>query len=132
MKLWTGTFLLITSMALDATTQNHYTITNGITKEMAGYEFWKTKYYPDRLAVSVNGKAIDSGTSLEIPTSDKTVSVRYDYSFAGGWRTGAKEVLLELSPGIKSYCLNFSWHDKWRIKAEGAQPKEAKRLRYKA
>lgn len=132
MKQWTGTFALITCMSLHAHTLNHYTITNGITKEMTGYEFWKTKYYPDRLAISINGKSIDSGASLEIPTSDKTVSVRYDYSFANGWRTGAKEVLLELSPGIKSYCLNFSWHDNWRIKAEGAQPKDVKRLRYKA
>lgn len=130
MKQWTGLLLLLSSISI-AHTQNHYTITNGITKEMTGYSFWKTTYYPDHLEVSVNGKSMEHGKSIALPQSEKTMTVRYDYSFAKGFRTGAKEVIFELNNQQKDYTLNFSWHDKWRIIADGALAKDVKRMRYK-
>lgn len=132
MKQWTGLFLLLSSMAAYGRLNCPYTITNNITKEMTGYEFWKITYYPDRLAISVNEKLIETGHSIEIPEDKKIVKIRYDYSFAKGFRTGAKEITFELSPEKRSYDLSFSWHDTWRIIAEGAIAKEAKRMRYKA
>ncbi len=68
---------------------------------------------------------------IELPPDQSKVTIRYDYSFAGGWRTGAKEIVFELNPSKKKYNLNFSWHDKWRILAAGASPKDVKRMRYK-
>lgn len=132
MKQWTGTTLLLLSgVALHAHPSNYYTITNNITKDMTGYEFWKTKYYPDQLSISINGKPFESGTSVTIPDTQTTMTVRYDYSFAKGFKTGAKEIVFELSPHKKSYALSFSWYDKWRITADGANPKEMKRVCYK-
>lgn len=132
MKLWSGTFLALSSMTIGPTTPNNYTITNGITKEMTGYEFWNTKYYPDSLDISINGQAVKIGNSIEIAQNDTTITVRYDYSFAKGFRKGAKEMLFELNPAKKKYLLNFSWHHDDRITAEGAKLKVAKRVRYKA
>ncbi len=132
MKQWTARLFLCTSMAVCAHTPHHYTITNTINREMTGFSFWKTRYYPDRLDICVNGKPIAQGDSIEIPASDKKMTVRYDYSFAGGFRTGAKEVTFELNSQKKDYQLNFSWQDKWRISADGALPLEVKRMRYKA
>lgn len=132
MKQWTGTLIIISSIAMHAHTQNHYTITNGITKKMTGYEFWGITYYPDRLAISLNGKPLQEGNSIEIPNTQKTVTVRYDYSFAKGFRKGAKEMCFELSPERKAYLLNFSWYNTNRITAEGAKLKDVKRDRYKA
>lgn len=132
MKQWTGLFLLLSTIAAHGSLNRPITITNNITKEMTGYEFWKAKYYPDRLAISINGKILDTGCSIDIPETEKMVTIRYDYSFACGVRTGAKEITFELSPEKRSYDLNFSWHDTWRIIAEGAKAKEAKRMRYKA
>lgn len=131
MKRWTGTVLLLSSMAISAT-NNHYTITNAITKKMTGYEFWGTTYYPDHLIISIEGKKVEPDISIQLPESAKTVMVRYDYSFAKGFRKGAKEMLFELSPDKKSYQLNFSWYKSDRITAEGAKLKEAKKVKYKA
>lgn len=132
MKQWTGTLLLLSSIALGGNSQTHFTIINGITKKMTGYEFWGTTYYPDRLAISLNGKPIEEGTSIEIPDNSKTITVRYDYSFAKGFRKGAKEICFELCPEKKSYLLNFSWYNQDRITAEGAKLKEVKRDKYRA
>lgn len=132
MKQWTGMFLTVSCMVTCAHTTKPFTITNGITKEMTGYEFWKTKYYPDSLAISINGRPVEIGSSVEIAQNDKTVTVRYDYSFAKGFRKGAKEMLFELNPDKKEYLLNFSWYHDDRITAEGAKLKEVKRVRYKA
>lgn len=133
MKQWNGTtLLLLSSVTIHAHIQNNYIITNGITKDMTGYEFWQTKYYPDRLTISINGKPMEPGAKIEIPGTEKVMTVRYDYSFAKGFRTGAKEILFELCPTKKSYALSFSWYNQWRVALEGAQPKEMKRVRYKA
>lgn len=132
MKQWTGTLLVLSSMAFSASSQSHYTITNGITKKMTGYEFWGITYYPDHLHVSINGKPMETNTSIEIPQHEKTMTVRYDYSFAKGFRKGAKEMRFELSPEKKAYLLNFSWYNNDRIFAEGAKLQEVKRVRYKA
>lgn len=99
---------------------------------MTGFSFWNSRYYPERLAISINGKPIEQGGSIEIPASEKTMTVRYDYSFAKGFRTGAKEITFELNSQKKDYFLNFSWQDKWRVSAPGALPLEVKRMRYKA
>ncbi|CAN5177897.1 hypothetical protein BH09DEP1_BH09DEP1_7400 [soil metagenome] len=132
MKQWTGTLLLLLCVFMHAQTQNQYTIKNSITKKMTGYEFLKITYHPEDFQISVNGKALEPGATLTVPTTEKKLTVRYDYSFYRGWRTGAKEVTLELSSDKQAYDLNFSWHDKWRIMAEGAQAKEVKKLKYKA
>lgn len=131
MKQWTGTVLLLSSIALVGNSQNHFTIINGVTKKMTGYKFCGITYYPDRLAISLNGKPMEEGTFVEIPDTSKTINVRYDYSFAKGFRKGAKEICFELCPKKKSYLLNFSWYNHDRIIAEGAKLKEVKRDKYR-
>ncbi len=107
------------------------TITNGIQPHMLEYTFLGTSYSPDSFALTVNGKALQPGDSVSL-SPQKTVAIRYDYSFAKGWRTGAKEIEFDLDPEKTDFDLTFSWNNKWRVSARGAAPLKAKRLKYNA
>lgn len=123
MKQWTRILLLLSSMGIHAQTQNQYTITNGITKEMTGYDLKITTYYPKQFSIFIDDKPLEAGATVGIPDNKKEVSIRYEYTFSEGWihRNGKKIVNLELSSEKKNYHLNFCWHNKWRIMAEGAK-----------
>ena len=103
MKQWTGTLLLFLSMNIHAI-QSNYTITNAITKKMTGYDFRVVTYYPKEFSVYVEDKLLKTGQSLEIPSSNKMVSVRYEYTFRefGICRKGKKIVDLKLCPATKT------------------------------
>jgi hypothetical protein len=131
-------FLLIGASALCARTEDAghpktlttIRVTNAIKPHMLEYTFLKIGYSPDQFSVKVNDHELKTGSSLEIPADQKTVRVRYDFSFAKGWRTGAKEIVFELGPDQKEYNLEFSWHNNWRIIAQGAKPQKVKRLKF--
>ncbi len=65
-------------------------IRNHIKPKMLEYTFLKTGYCPDSFKLTVNGLEVKQDSSIAIPSNQKTMTVRYDYSFARGWRTGAK------------------------------------------
>lgn len=94
-------------------------INNKIESKMLKY--WT--YFPDRFALKVNGTTIQSGSSLSIPLNNNKLTVRYDYSFANGFRAGAKEITFEITnPQKKEYDIHFSWNDKYRVIVDGAKP----------
>lgn len=99
-------------------------IRNAITPQMMQYTFFKTHYMPDFFKLSVNGNELKPGSSLEIPQGDKNITVRYDFSFANGWRTGAREITLNLDAQKSEYNLEFCWNNEWRINAWGAKPQK--------
>lgn len=110
----------------------HITIRNAITPHMIQYKFFKTHYQPDAFKLSVNGSELKPGSALQIPKSDKNITVRYDFSFAHGLRTGAREIQLNLDTQKSEYNLEFCWNNEWRISAVGAQPQKGslKKLAY--
>ena len=114
----------------------HVTVTNSIKPEMLEYKFqnfWIKKVFrPDLFTLKVNGKLLPPGSSLSLPVDNNSLTVRYDYSFANGFRTGAKEIMFTLTPSQKKYELGFSWDNEWRVNATGAKPQHAKRLKYNA
>lgn len=103
---------------------------NNIKPEMLEYSLLKMKYTPDSFSLKANGTLIKPGTSLPIPTEGNTLIIRYDYSFAKGWRTGAKEIVFELEKDTSECDVQFSWNNQWRIIAGGAQPQKVKRMKF--
>lgn len=105
------------------------TIINTIKPDMLKYSFLGASYSPDSFELRVQGKPLKPGQSLSIP-KQKKLAVRYDYSFAKGMHTGAKEIEFDLEPQTTQLELTFSWDNKWRICALGAKPQKAKILKY--
>ncbi len=118
--------------AVDAQKASEILVRNSIKPKMLEYMFFKTGYSPDSFKLSVNGKEIKPGSSIAVAADQKNLTVRYDYSFAKGWRTGAKEIIFELDANNKEYNLEFSWNNEWRVIAAGATPKKVKRVKYQA
>lgn len=116
--------------AIHTKTLNTFRVTNTIKPKMLEYTFFKIGYSPDQFNIKVNDQEVKSGSSIEIPAGEKTLRIRYDFSFAKGWRTGAKEIIFELAQDQKEYNLEFSWYDQWRIIAQGAKPQKVKHLKY--
>ncbi len=105
-------------------------IHNKIKPKMLEYTFLKVGYSPDSFKLKVNGNEVKPGSSISVPNNQKMLIVRYDYSFAKGWRTGAKEITFELNPKNKDCDLEFSWNNEWRVMASGAKPQKVKRVKY--
>ena len=121
------------SMAAIALTPKHeknhpITITNNIQPKMLKY--WS--YSPDIFTLKINGQLVKPGHSVSIPAESNSMNVRYDYSFAKGFRTGAKEITFEIDPAQKEYDLKFSWHNESRVIATGAKPQKVKKLKFNA
>ena len=119
-----------------ATDQQHdkpgIVIRNNIKPKMLEYTFLKIGYSPDSFSLKVNGTQVLPGSSIGLASNKKTMTVRYDYSFAKGWRTGAKEIIFELDPKNKECDLEFSWYNQWRVVASGAKAQKVKRVKYQA
>ena len=107
-------------------------ITNKIKPKMLEYQFLKISYSPDIFKLKVNDAELKPNSSMSLPGNQKTMTVRYDYSFANGWRTGAKEIVFELDSQNSDCDLEFSWDNEWRVVASGAKPKQVKRVKFHA
>lgn len=107
---------------------HHRIVKNCIQPEMLKY--WS--YTPDIFTLSVNGQALKPGASLKVPLQENNMVVRYDYSFAKGFRTGAKEVTFKLDSTNAQCDLKFSWDNEFRIIASSGKPQKVKRLKFKA
>jgi hypothetical protein len=100
------------------------TIKNNISEEEVSYKHWTGKYKPTTFVISVNGQHIEPGQEKEVAiNSDEELKVRYDYSFANGYKTGAKEVAFDINETTKKADISFSWDDEWRIQIENGIPK---------
>lgn len=129
------TIMLLVSMTfLARSSSDQIMVLNAIKPQMLEYKYkiLRKTFCPETFALKVNGKPLNPGDSLVLSNTDKTMVVRYDYSFYNGWYTGAKEIIFDLSPEKKEYNINFSWDNEWRVIASGAQPIRVKRLKYNA
>ena len=99
------------------------TVKNNITTEMLTYKHWTGAYKP-LFSLTVNGKKIEQGKEQEVPIKDDMIEIRYDYSFANGFKKGAKIIHCSIEKEVKNVDIFFSWDTKWHIKTEQAQPQK--------
>jgi hypothetical protein len=128
--VFSNIFAKETQNPLGGESQKNIKVTNKIKPKMLEYHFLKINYSPDIFKLKVNNCQLNPNSSITIPSNQKTMTVRYDYSFANGWRTGAKEITFELDPKSTECNLEFSWDNEWRIVASGATPKKVIRSKY--
>jgi hypothetical protein len=112
--------------------QQNIKIINKIKPKMLEYQLLKMSCAPDIFKLKVNNTELKPNSSVNVPSNQKTMTVRYDYSFANGWRSGAKEIIFELDPKSTECNLEFSWNNEWRIVASNAKPKKVTRVKYQA
>jgi hypothetical protein len=105
------------------------TIKNDITPDMISYKHWSGTYEPS-FTLSVNGKKIGQGEQEKIIVKDNQFDVRYDYSFANGFRKGANIVSCQLDHDADKVDITFSWKDDWRIQSKQAQPQKTENTAY--
>ncbi len=111
--------------------QKTITVKNEITTEMLSYKHWSGTHKPT-FKLSVNGKEIEQGNQEKITVQDNQLDIRYDYSFANGFRTGATIVSCQLDKNADAVDITFSWQDEWRIKTKQAQPQKIETAAYSA
>lgn len=100
------------------------TITNNVDcKKDTTYKWGFISYTPNKFVFKVNGKEVEPGKEVSIPTAD-TFLVRYDYEFANGKRKGAKEIEFKRNPNAQKLDMRFSWNNQWRVsfKDDAATP----------
>ena len=98
------------------------TVKNCIEPRMLKY--WS--YTPEIFTLKVNGQPLKPGAFLQVPLEKNTMVVRYDYSFANGFRKGAKEVTFEVDSAKNECDLKFSWDDESRVILLGQNLKKSK------
>lgn len=98
-------------------------VKNNITTDMLTYKHWTGTHEPFFI-LTVNGKKIEQGKQEEITVKDNNLEVRYDYSFANGFRKGATIVSCNVKKNTKKVDITFSWDDEWHIKTDNAQPQK--------
>ncbi len=66
---------------------------------------------------------IERGSKKGVTITDNELKVRYTYEFLGGKRKGAKLVTFTVPETTDTLNLTFSWHDKWHVITDKANPK---------
>ncbi|HEB41672.1 MAG TPA: hypothetical protein ENI08_01460 [Candidatus Dependentiae bacterium] len=99
------------------------TVKNNITTDMITYKHWTGTHEPFFI-LTVNGKKIEQGKQEEITVKDNRLEVRYDYSFANGFRKDTTIVSCNIEKNAKDVDITFSWDDEWHIKTDNAQPQK--------
>lgn len=104
----------------------HISITNNITKEMLTYKHWSGSYAPSIFAITIGGDRLLNNETVQVQaTTQNTITIRYDYSFANGYKTGSREIEFIISPEKTQYALTFSWGSPTHLILENAAIKEA-------
>ncbi len=106
------------------------TVKNNIKPDILVYKHWTGKYEPEIFTVSINGQTIEQDKEYKVLASDNTLEVRYDYSFANGFRKGAKIVKFQIEKD-NNLNLTFSWNDEWHVIMDHTTPLEAKKVPFK-
>ncbi len=106
------------------------TVKNNIKPDMLAYKHWTGKYKPDIFTVSINGQTIEQDKEYKVEANNKTLEVRYDYSFANGFRKGAKIVTFQIEKD-SSLNLTFSWNDEYHVIMDHTTPLETKNVPFK-
>jgi|GEM_PF-4580404 len=101
-------------------------ITNNITKEMITYKHWSGSYAPSIFTITISGNQLSNNqTTTTKTTTQNTITIRYDYSFANGYKTGSREIEFIISPEKTQYALTFSWQHPTHLILENAAIKQA-------
>jgi len=106
------------------------TVKNNIKPAMLAYKHWTGTYEPEIFTISINGQIIEQDKEYKIEANDKTLEVRYDYSFANGFRKGAKIVTFQIEKA-NNLNLTFSWNDEYHVIMDHTTPLEAKNVPFK-
>lgn len=101
------------------------TVTNDITKKMLGYSHWTGTHTPTFFGITVNGIPMNQGEQKKIDITDNQFTVSYRYSFRGGYKTGARNILFKIKPEATNAAITFSWKNSWHIICEQATPEAA-------
>jgi hypothetical protein len=96
-------------------------ITNAIEPSMLEYNYWGT-HSPEKFIVRINDTEIKQGAAYELPAQQTEVTVKYDYSFAGGLYKGSKITTYKVDDSAKEAQLTFSWTDEWHTIMSNVQP----------
>jgi hypothetical protein len=94
------------------TYQATYIIKNNITPDMLAYTHWSGSYKPSIFAISAQGTYIKPGQTHSIVLDQgKPITIRYDYSFMNGYKTGSREISFMPPAKTNTLSLTFSWHE---------------------
>ncbi len=107
------------------------TVKNNIKPDMLAYKHWTGKYEPEIFTISINDQTIEQDKEYKVEANNKTLEVRYDYSFANGFRKGAKVVKFQIEKNSNDLNLTFSWDDEWHVIMDHTTPLEAKKVPFK-
>jgi hypothetical protein len=91
-------------------------------------KFFKT--FEPTFYITANEKIIDQGQSAQIPITNNTIKISYNYSFINGYKKGAQQIIFTIPSERKTLNLGFSWSNKWRITTSSATPIKAQKLPY--
>ncbi len=92
------------------------TFYNAIEKNNLGYKHWTGTYYPNTFALRVNNILLEQNKKTVVPVTDNTCTVRIDYSFVNGRRTGGIVATYKFDTNIPIHICTFtSWHDDERL-----------------
>ncbi len=105
------------------------TIHNNITPIMLKYKHWTGTYNPT-FTICVNNTKIEQGQTVTLPKTDKLLVIRYDYSFANGYKKGTHEVTCIVANNAKNVHITFDWTDANRIILENGTVLEDKKVNF--
>ena len=91
-------------------------VTNSISPNDLGYYQLFSTHYPEEFTLTVNGKAIKNGESIEVKENKLTIKYEYSWKVPFGKRTGAKEVTFEIPKDKNEVEITFAgWKASERI-----------------
>lgn len=99
-------------------------VKNNITPEMLVYNHWSGSYKPTVFEITIVGNRVAQNAIIETEVVNDIITIRYDYSFMNGYKTGSREIQFLLQPGKKQYGLTFSWHAPMHLVLENAEIKQ--------
>ena len=103
-------------------------IKNNVVEKKLKYKYLFLTYIPTKFSITINDQELKQDEEMDVTIKDNKLSVRYDYEFMDGKRTGAKVVHFEVDPEAQELDLSFSWKDKWRVIIDGAEATSFERI----
>jgi hypothetical protein len=105
-----------------STKQRKITINNNIDNTMLSYKHWTGTYKPNKFHIFINDKEITNKAYISTIADDQILTIVYEYEFMNGYRTDKRQITFSLDDDIDTINLTFSWHDKWHLLCDHAQP----------
>lgn len=97
-------------------------INNTIDDTMLSYKHWTGTYKPNKFHIFIKGQEVSDKKQISVTTNNKLFSITYAYEFMSGYRADKRKIIFTLDDKIDTINLAFSWHDKWHLLCDHAQP----------